>query len=274
MIQRTLLAAALAAPLLALAQGAPKDAPKKPASTAASKEAVARVNGVAVPKARLDHVMQQQLARGTPDNEQTRAAVRDNLINREVVAQVAQKSPVARSPEVQNQIELARQQILIDAYIGDWVKKNPVTDADLQKEYDRVKAQEGAKEYKARHILVEKEDQAQSIIADLKKGTSFDDLAKKNSIDPGTKENGGDLDWNRPSVFDKAFSEAMVSLEKGKYTEAPVRTRFGFHVIRLDDVRDLKFPAFAEVKPQIQQQMVQNKVNEMVKGLRAKAKVE
>jgi peptidyl-prolyl cis-trans isomerase C len=274
MIHRTLLAAALAAPLLALAQGAPKEAAKKPAPAAASKEAVARVNGVAVPKARFDFVMQQQLARGTPDNDQSRAAVRDNLINREVVAQAAQKSPVARAPEVQNQLEMARQQILIDAYIGEWVKKNPVTDADVQKEYDRVKAQEGAKEYKARHILVEKEDQAQAVIADLKKGTSFDELAKKNSIDPGTKENGGDLDWNRPSVFDKAFSDAMVKLEKGKYTEAPVRTRFGFHVIKLEDVRDLKFPAFAEVKPQIQQQLVQNKVNEMVRGLRAKAKVE
>lgn len=274
MIRTTVLAALLAAPLVALAQGASKDAPKKPASPSASKEAVARVNGVAVPKARFDYVMQQQTARGTPDNEQSRAAVRDNLINREVVSQVAQKSPVARSPEVQNQIEMARQQILIDAYIGDWVKKNPVSDADVQKEYDRVKAQEGAKEYKARHILVEKEDQAQSIIADLKKGTSFDELAKKNSIDPGTKENGGDLDWNRPSVFDKAFSDAMVKLEKGKYTEAPVRTRFGYHVIKLEDVRELKFPAFAEVKPQIQQQLVQNKVNEMVRGLRAKAKVE
>jgi peptidyl-prolyl cis-trans isomerase C len=274
MIHRTLLAAVLAAPLLALAQGAPKESAKKPAPAGASKEAVARVNGVAVPKARFDFVMQQQLARGTPDNEQSRAAVRDNLINREVVSQVAQKSPVARAPEVQNQLEMARQQILIDAYIGEWVKKNPVTDADVQKEYDRVKAQEGAKEYKARHILVEKEDQAQAVIADLKKGTSFDELAKKNSIDPGTKENGGDLDWNRPSVFDKAFSEAMVKLEKGKYTEAPVRTRFGFHVIKLEDVRDLKFPAFAEVKPQIQQQLVQNKVNEMVRGLRAKAKVE
>lgn len=273
MILRTLLAAALAVPLLVLAQGAPKETAKKPAS-AASKETVARVNGVPVPKARLDYIMQQQQARGTPDNEQSRAAVRDNLINREVVAQVAQKSPIARSPEVQNQVEMARQQILIDAYIGEWIRKHPVTDAEVQKEYDRVKAQQGDKEYKARHILVEKEDDAKAIIADLKKGGSFDDLATKNSKDPGTKERGGDLDWNVPSVFDKTFSDAMVKLEKGKFTEAPVQTRFGFHIIRLDDVRDVKFPTLAEVKPRIQQQLVQNKVNEMVRGLRAKAKVE
>jgi peptidyl-prolyl cis-trans isomerase C len=274
MILRALLAAALAAPLLVHAQGAPKDPAKKPAAQAASNETVARVNGVPVPKARVDYIMQQQQARGTPDNEQSRAAVRDNLINREVVAQVAQKSPLARSPEVQNQIEMARQQILIDAYIGEWVRKNPVTDAEVQKEYDRVKAQQGDKEYKARHILVEKEDEAKAIIADLKKGGSFDDLATKNSKDPGTKERGGDLDWNVPSVFDKTFSDAMVKLEKGKFTEAPVQTRFGFHVIRLDDVRDVSFPTLAEVKPRIQQQLVQSKVNEMVQGLRAKAKVE
>ncbi|HLS87262.1 MAG TPA: peptidylprolyl isomerase [Burkholderiales bacterium] len=261
MISRTLAALLLAAPLLASAQAQPK-------------EAIATVNGVPVPKARLEYVMKQQQARGAPDSEETRAAVRDNLINREVVAQVAQKSPVARSAEVQNQLEIARQQILIDAYIGEWIRKNPVSDAEIQKEYERVKAQQGDREYKARHILVETEDQAKALIADLKKGASFAELAEKNSTDPGTKARGGDLDWNVPAVFDKAFSEAMMKLEKGKYTEAPVRTRFGFHVIKLEDVREVKFPTLAEVKPRIQQQLVQNKVNEMVRSLRAKAKVE
>lgn len=277
MITRTLTAALLAAPLLAYGQAAPKEPAKPPVQKPAAsvKDPIARVNGVAVPKARFDQIMQQQQqARGGQDSEELRAAVRDNLINREVVAQAAQKSPIARSAQVQNQLEMSRQQILIDAYIGDWMAKNPVTDAEVTKEYERVKAQQGDKEYKARHILVETEDQAKAIIADLKKGGSFEDLASKNTQDPGTKERGGDLDWNVPSVFDKTFSDAMVKLEKGKFTETPVRTRFGYHVIRLEDVRPVQFPALAEVKPRIQQQLTQNKVNEFVKGLRAKAKVE
>jgi peptidyl-prolyl cis-trans isomerase C len=245
-----------------------------PALALAQEGPVAKVNGVAVPRARLDYMVQQQHARGAPDNEQTRGAVRDELINREIVAQEAQKSGIVKQPEVQTRLDIARQQVIIDAYVQDYLKKHPVSDAEVQKEYDRVKAQQGDKEYKARHILVETEDQAKGLIADLKKGAKFEDLAAKNSKDPGTKDRGGDLDWNVPSVFDKQFSDAMVKLEKGKYTEAPIRTRFGYHVIQLDDIRQVRFPALAEVKPRIQQQLVQNKVEELVRGLRAKAKVE
>jgi peptidyl-prolyl cis-trans isomerase C len=272
MNSRLLLAAALAAPFLACAQddGAKKKGPAaKPAA-----EAVARVNGVAVPKARLDAMLQQQTARGAPDNDQTRAAVRENLINREIVSQEAVRIGMSKTPQVLTQLELARQQILIDAYVSDWVRKNPISDADIEKEYERVKAQQGAREYRARHILVETEDEAKGLIADLKKGAKFDELASKHTKDTGTKERGGDLDWNSPSVFDKQFSDAMVKLEKGKYTDAPVRTRFGFHVIQLEDVRETKFPSLAEVKPRIQQQLVTGKVDQMVRGLRAKAKIE
>ena len=255
----------LAVPALALAQGAAKGA---------AAEAVAKVNGVSVPKARFDFMMQQQMQRGVPDNEQTRNQVRDELVNREIVAQEAQRAGLAKSAETQTQIELARQEILVGAYLRDYVKKNPVSDAEIQKEYDRARSQTGSKEYKARHILVETEDQAKGLIAELKKGAKFDELATKNSKDPGTKDRGGDLDWNVPGVFDKQFSDAMTKLDKGKYTETPVRTRFGYHVIQLDDVRDVKFPPLAEVKPRIQQQLVQHKIDEAVRGLRAKAKVE
>jgi peptidyl-prolyl cis-trans isomerase C len=273
---KTCLASALALPLLALPILTLGQTPLTvPGSTPVPKEGpVAKVNGVVVPRARLDFMVQQQTARGAPDNDQTRAAVRDELVNREIVAQEAQKAGVAKQPDVQTRVDIARQQVIIDAYVQDYLKKHPVADADVQKEYDRVKAQQGDKEYKARHILVETEDQAKGLIADLKKGAKFEDLAAKNSKDPGTKDRGGDLDWNVPSVFDKQFSDAMVKLEKGKYTETPIRTRFGYHVIQLDDVRQVRFPALAEVKPRIQQQLVQNKVEELVRGLRAKAKVE
>jgi len=277
---KLLAAALLALPMLAVAQDA-KDAPKPAAKPAAkapakpgSKEPVATVNGVAVPQSRMEFMMEQQRGRGSPDNQQTRSMMREELINREVVTQEAQKSGLAKSAEVQAQMDIARQEILVGAYLRDWVKKHPVSDTEIQQEYERARAQTGDKEYRARHILVDNEDQAKALIADLNKGAKFDDLAKKNSKDAGSKERGGDLDWNVPTAFDKQFSDAMVKLDKGKYTAAPVQTRFGFHVIQLDDVRPVKFPGMEEVKPRIAQQIQQHKVDELVRGLRAKAKVE
>ena len=265
-----------AGPALAQPTLPTKEAPKKEAAKAkpaAKGGAVATVNGVAVPQARADALMQQQQGR-LPDNDQTRAMVREELINREILAQEAQRTGMAKSPEVQAQLDMVRQEVLVNAYIRDWVRKNPISEADVAKEYDRAKAQTGDKEYKARHILVETEDQAKGLIAELKKGGKFEDLASKNSKDPGSAARGGDLDWNVPGTFDSQFSDAMVKLEKGKYTEAPVRTRFGWHIIQLDDVRGVKFPALNEVRQRITQQLTQNRIEQMVKGLRAKAKVE
>jgi len=272
---RIVAAAMLAAPLLAFAQGSAKDGAKDAARKPAAAQApVATVNGVAVPRSRMEFLMQQQKARGAQDNEQMRAMVREELVNREVVQQEAQRSGVARSPEVQAQVDLARQEIIVGAYIRDWVRKHPVTDAEVQKEYERAKQQTGDKEYRARHILVETEGEAQGLIAELQKGAKFDELAEKHSKDSGTKERGGDLDWSLPSAYERQFSEAMTKLEKGKVTDAPVRTRYGYHVIRLDDVRPMNFPPLADLRPRIQQQLVQNRVQELIQGLRAKAKVE
>ena len=265
-------------PTLAAAQDPAKDAVKpRPAPAAKPAPAtgpVAKVNGVVVPRARMDYMLEQQKQRGAQDNDQMRAMVREELVNREVIAQEAGRTGLAKKPEVQAELDLARQQIIVNAYLREFVRKNPIGDADVQKEYERAKSQTGAKEYKARHILLETEEEAKGMIAQLKKGGNFEDLASKNSKDPGSKERGGDLDWNVPGSFDKQFSDAMVKLEKGKFTETPVRTRFGFHVIRLDDVRETKFPALADVKQRIQQQLVQNKVEELIRGLRAKAKIE
>ncbi len=263
-----LIAALALLPNFAAAQDkpAPKGAPKEPP--------VAKVNGVAVPASRMELLMQQQRSRGAPDNAQTRQMLREELVNREIVAQEAQRAGFGKNPEVQTQFEMARQEILVGAYLRDWVQKHPVSDDDVQKEYDRAKSQTGDKEYRARHILVETEDEAKSLISQLKKGSSFAELAQKNSKDPGSKERGGDLDWNVPAAFDKTFSDAMAGLDKGKFTEAPVHTRFGYHIIQLDDVRQTRFPALAEVKPRIRQQITQQKIDELVRGLRAKAKVE
>jgi len=277
---RILAAALFAAPILAAAQALPskepakKEAPAKKDAAKGGGAPIAVVNGVAIPRARGEALLNQQKARGMPDNDQSRAMVREELVNRELLMQEAQKSPVAKSADVLGQLDLARQEIVISAYLRDWVRKNPVSDAEVQKEYERVKAEQGDKEYRARHILVETEDQANQIVADLKKGAKFDELAAKNSKDPGSKDRGGDLDWHGPGDFDRNFSEAMMKLDKGKYTETPVRTRFGFHIIQLDDVRSGRFPSLAEVKPRIQQQLTQVKIDELVKNLRAKAKVD
>lgn len=271
---RLLAAALLALPLAAAGQAPLPGKPAAKAASAAKDGALATVNGVAVPRARADFMLQQQMQRGAPDNEQTRGMIREELVNRELLLQEAARARIDRAPETQLQLDLARQEIIVGAFLRDWARKNQVSDAEVQKEYERVRAQQGEREYRARHILVDTEDQAKALIAELKKGGRFDELARKNSKDTGSAERGGDLDWNAPGAYDKLFSDAMVKLEKGRVTEAPVRTRFGYHIIQLDDVRPVKFPSLAEVRPRVQQQLMQGKVEELIKGLRAKAKIE
>jgi peptidyl-prolyl cis-trans isomerase C len=240
---------------------------------AAASTRVATVNGVVIPKARADVIVRGQAQRGVPDSEGLRNEIKEQLIVREIVAQEATKKGLAKNAEVAQQLELGRQEVLWNAYIADFIKNTPITDAQLKAEYDRVKAQRGDKEYKVRHILVEKEDEAKQVIADLKKGRKFEELAKQ-SKDPGSKDRGGDLDWNSPAGYVKPFSDAMVKLTKGKYTEVPVQTQFGWHVILLEDVRDTQFPPLDQVKPQITQALQQQQFTKTVQDLRAKAKVE
>jgi len=174
---------------------------------------------------------------------------------------------------VQRQLDNARQEILIRALIRDHLKANPITDAEIKGEYDKVAKSGGDKEYKARHVLVEKEDDAKKIIEQLKKGAKFEELAKQ-SKDTGSAAKGGDLDWNGAGTFVKPFSDAMVKLEKGKFTEVPVQTQFGWHVIRLDDVRESSPPPLEQVKPQIQQELERRRVQTLQQDLRAKAKIQ
>jgi peptidyl-prolyl cis-trans isomerase C len=277
-MKRLLCAASIAAftlPLPALAQAQlPTKEPAKPAAPAAKDGPVATVNGVVIPRQRADFIVRQQAQRGAQDSDQLRARVREVLINNEVIAQEANRTGVAKKADVQMQLEMARQEILVNSYVNEYIAKNPITDAEIQTEYERAKSQTGSTEYKARHILVDSEDEAKRLIAELKKGGKFDELAKANSKDTGSKERGGDLDWQIPSVFDKTFADAMVKLEKGKLTDAPVRTRFGYHIIQVEDTRPVKIPPLADVKPQIQQRLAQVKVDKLVSDLRAKAKVE
>ncbi len=235
---------------------------------------VAIVNGKPVPKVRLDALAQQLARSGRPVTPEMQTQIREEVIAREVFMQEAEKRGLANTDDFKVQMDLARQAILVRELFVDFQKKNPVTDADLKAEYDKFVATNGGKEYKARHILVEKEDEAKAIIASLKKGGKFEDLAKKSSKDPGSGANGGNLDWANPSSYVAEFAEALTKLNKGQLADAPVKTQFGYHVIRVDDIRTAQLPAFEELKPQISQQMQQQKLAAFQQGLREKAKVE
>ncbi|AMP05460.1 peptidylprolyl isomerase [Collimonas pratensis] len=239
---------------------------------------LAVVNGKAIPSSRADMMIKQLSAQGgaqggQPDTPELRNMVKDELINREVLIQEADKLGLGNNPDVKAQADIARQSILIRALVADFIKKNPIKDADIQAEYDKFKAQAGDKEYHAQHILVENEADAKSIIAKLKAGGKFEDLAKQ-SKDPGSAANGGDLGWATPASFVKPFSDALVALKPGQLTDTPVKTQFGYHVIKLDEVRPAKIPTLAEVKPQITEALQQKKLQAYQQDLRAKAKIQ
>jgi peptidyl-prolyl cis-trans isomerase C len=235
---------------------------------------IAVVNGKPVPTSRVEALKQQVERSGRPVTPEMMGQIKEELIAREVFIQEARKRGLDASEDYKNQLELARQSILIRELFADFQKKNPVTDAEVKAEYDKFVAANGGKEFRARHILVEKEDEALALIAQIKKGGSFEELAKKDSKDPGSGANGGDLDWANASSYVAEFSAAMTKLEKGQMTETPVKTQFGYHIIRVDDVRDTKLPSLDEVKPQVSQQLQQQKIAKYQESLRAKAKIQ
>jgi peptidyl-prolyl cis-trans isomerase C len=235
---------------------------------------IAIVNGKPVPKARVDALAAQLAKSGRPISDDMQGQLKDEVIAREIFMQEAQKRGLDGSDDFKAQMELARQTLLIRELFADYQKKNPISDADVKAEYEKFAAANGGKEYRARHILVEKEDEAKAIIASLKKGGKFDEIAKKQSKDPGSGANGGDLDWANASNYVPEFSTALVKLNKGQTTEAPVKSQFGWHVIRLEDVREAQLPKLEEVKPQIAQQLQQQKLAKFQEDLRGKAKIE
>jgi peptidyl-prolyl cis-trans isomerase C len=243
-------------------------------TSAALAQNVAIVNGKAVPKARLEALSQQFQSTGRPITPEVQDQMRQHLIALEVFSQEADKLGLSSSDDFKAQMELARQNVLANQLIKDFEKKNAITDDLLKAEYDKFAAANGGKEIKARHILVEKEADAVAIIASLKKGGKFDDIAKKRSKDTGSGAKGGDLDWANPTSYVPEFSAALLKLNKGQLTDTPVKTQFGYHVIRLDDTRDIKLPGFDEVKPQIADQMKQDKRGNFQRDLLGKAKVE
>jgi len=241
---------------------------------------VAVVNGVPIPQTRLDYVIKSQVQQGQKDDETMRKQIKEALITREILAQEAVKKGLDKDPHLQTQVEMAKQEFLIRAYFDNFVKTNGVTEAEMQAEYERVKAQQTGdgerKEYRARHILIKNEKPAKAALAQINqaKGKNFAQVAKTKSEDPGSKAEGGLLDWSDGSNFVKEFSEAMVKLNKGQYTRQLVKTQYGYHIIKLEDVREMQFPPFEQVKERIEQQLLTQKRDKTIEALRTAAKVE
>jgi len=240
----------------------------------AQEKSAALVNGISIPQARLDLRVQAALAQGQPDSPELRKAIREDMINLELLSQEAAKQGLNKNSDVIHQTELARQSILAGAFVQDYGKTHPVTDDQLKQEYDKLKTNLGKNEYNARHILVDSEAEAKAIIAQLGKKGNFDKIAKEKSKDAGSADRGGSLGWAVPVNFVPPFANALTSLKKGAYTKEPVLTQFGWHVIKLDDVRELNAPPFDEVKPQLLQRLQQQSVQSVISDLRSKAKIE
>ena len=232
------------------------------------------VNGVAIPSSYFDAMNREREQAGQAASPEFANAMKDELVNREVLSQAAKKKGLDKSSTVAAQMDMARQAVLIRAFFDDYVKANPISDAQLKTDYDKYVVQLGDKEYKVRHILVDKEDEGKAIIASLKRGETFEKLAKEKSKDTGSKDNGGDLDWAPAGRYVPEFGNAIKALPKGQLTETPVKSPFGYHVIRVDDSRAMKVPGFDEVKDKFRQQAQQEQVARLVQELRSKAKIE
>jgi peptidyl-prolyl cis-trans isomerase C len=247
----------------------------KTATAPAAGAVAATVNGTAISKDRVDLLVKQRTGMGQPDSPETRKAIIDQLAMQLLVSQEAIKKGLDKTAEVLDQIDLTKQSILANAFVQDYMKNNPVSDDMLKAEYDKIKAQMSGSEYKARHILVEKEAEAKDIIAKLNKNPkAFEALAKEKSKDPGSKGKGGDLGWFDPRGMVPEFGAAVAKLEKGKFTLEPVKSQFGYHVILLEDSRAMQIPPLDQVKPQLTQQVQQQNLKKMIDDMKAKAKIE
>jgi peptidyl-prolyl cis-trans isomerase C len=267
-----LLAAASALVLTACGQ---KDAAKPAAADAAKDSVVATVNGVAINASRVDLMVKQRTMQGQPDSPELRKAIIENLAMQMLVADEAVKKGLDKVPETQNQMELVKQSILANAFVQDYLTTNPVTDEVLKAEYEKVKAERSGNEYKARHILVATEAEAKDIIGKLKKDAKqFEALAKAKSMDPGSKGNGGDLGWFDARAMVPEFGAALAAMTKGKFSEEPVKTQFGFHVIMLEDTRPVTPPPLDQIKDQLKQKVQQENLKKFLDDAKAKAKID
>ena len=243
-------------------------------SATAFAQNLAVVNGKPIPASYSDALIKELVSYGEKDTPQLRQDVKNKLVLREILVQEAEKQNIASTNEVKKQLEFAKRSILIDGLRTSYLKKNPVSEKEIKAEYDRVASQQNGKQYHVKHILVKNEADAQNIINQLNKGSSFEKLAREKSMDQGSAARGGDLSWAAPSNYIKPFSDAMIALKKGQVTQKPVKTQFGYHVIKLVDVRKATLPSLDQVKPKIKTALEEKKWQEYEMNLMKQAKIE
>jgi len=253
------------------------DTGSAPAATAApainKADAVAVVNGQYIAKSALE-TLEKEVAERSHGQTFPKEKLIEELVQRELLVQDATQKQLDKSPELVAQLEAAKKALLTQADLQNFIKANPVTDAEIKAEYDSKVAAEKGTEFKASHILVKTEAEAKKLIAELDKGADFAKLANKNSLDAKESQNGGDLGWFSAAQMVAPFSEAVAALEKGKYSKEPVKTQFGFHVILKEDSRPVTPPPLEAVKEQLTPFLQRKKVQGMIEELRKQAKVE
>lgn len=242
-------------------------------SLALAAENVATVNGKPIKQSLYDYIVKDANSRGQSIDENTRKMIVDKLIASELVHQEAQRTGLDKQPDYLAKEELTRRELLVNTYLQDYLKKNPISEADTKAAYEKYKTEVGTKEYNAKHILVATEAEAKDIIAQLDKKADFSKIAREKSLDPGSKEKGGDLGWFSAGSMVKPFSDAATKLQKGSHTQSPVQTQFGWHIIKLENVRDIQPPAYDKVKEGLQKQLQQRQLEKLLTDLRSKAKI-
>ncbi len=238
--------------------------------TIAKSDAIAEVNGKYISKSSFEMLKKQIAQRGQPIPDEQ---LINELVKMELLVQEAENKKLAETPEIANQMEMMRRSMLSQAAVKDYIDSHPVTDEELKAEYEKLISAKGSSEYKARHILVKTEDEAKKIIAELKAGAKFEDLAKKKSTGPSASR-GGDLGWFAPERMVPPFSEAVIALKNGEFTTEPVQTQFGWHVILRENSRDKTPPSFEELKDRLKATLQKQKVQNYLESLRKQAKVE
>jgi peptidyl-prolyl cis-trans isomerase C len=236
---------------------------------------LATVNGEAITEKDFqDYLKQRQTQQPPiPDKDKEKKVVLDEMINRVLLVQNAVKNKLGEEPDVYFQIKRQRENVLARAMIRKYLKDTQISDEDVKARYTQEIEKTHKSEYRARHILTETEAEAREIIAQLNKGASFTELAKKKSIDVRSGKEGGDLGWFNQGAMVPEFFDAVMALKKGQTTKDPVKTDFGWHVIKAEDSRPLKIPPFDQIKPNIRQLVQQEKIDAMVKELKDKGKV-
>ncbi len=246
-------------------------------ASAADEEAIATVNGVAVPKSRFDLLLSSQTSQGQQDTPAFREELREIMITREVLVQEAERRKMNESDAYKAQLDAMQQQLLITLLFNELIVELEPSDEAKHAEYERVKeqnAETGEKQYHVRHILVDEEAEAGDIIKQLDEGADFAKLAEERSTDTGSRENGGDLGWAEAGRYVKPFADAVVALGEGGRSSKPVRSDYGYHVIEVLGVRAPQFPAYEEVEEQLRQEMLTKSRDDLITRLRAEAQIE